>query len=369
MLICETCVMDETVPGFEVRGERCSFCSRAIERLSVSKRDFMGNSGSLDILVQKIKASGSGRDFDCVIGVSGGVDSSFVAHKVVELGLRPVAVHLDNGWNSELAVANINKILNKLRIPLETHVVDWEEFRSIQLAFIRSSVANLEMPTDHGILALLFKTARKYKIKYIIHGGNLSSESIMPSGWMEDARDLAMLRSVVSAYGGGAIRSLPTMSYPMLATNLVFFGLRYVGLLNYLDYKKDEAISILESEYGWRKYSGKHFESFFTRFFQSFILPVKYGIDKRKAHYSSLIVANQLDRAAALNALQQLPYDESTILQDISYFLQKFQLSDEDFEYIMNQPRGDLSRFRSHARLLKRFSQLERFGRFIAAKV
>jgi len=233
--VCDRCVMDTSIRGISFEaGGGCTYCRAAEQRLS--RESYSGDDSGVKLrgLLADIKAAGRGKPYDCVLGVSGGVDSSYTAFLAKRTyGLRPLAVHFDNGWNSELAVQNIERLLKVLDIDLYTHVVDWEEFKDLQLAFLRASVANCEIPTDHGIVALLYRTAAKHGIKYIMHGGNLATESIMPDEWMHDAKDLRFLKSIWRRFGRGSLRTMPTMSYTRLAWYILIRRIRYVSLLNY----------------------------------------------------------------------------------------------------------------------------------------
>jgi len=337
---CTRCVMDTSVREIQFDSDGvCNFCTAAITRL---KRDlFLGpeHDGKLAKLLSDIREAGKGKRYDCLIGVSGGVDSSYTAWLVRrEFGLRPLAIHLDNGWNSELAVQNIERLLKALDIDLHTHVIDWEEFRDLQLSFLKSSIANSEIPTDHGITAILYKEAARNGIKYIINGGNLATEVVMPESWMHDAKDLRLLKSVHRRHGTKPLRTFPMMSYGRLAWYILVRRIRFVGILNYIRYDKDQAAEILERELGWRRYAAKHFESIYTRFFQGYLLPNKFGMDKRRPHYSSLIVSGQMTRDQALKLLSDDPYDSSVAQEDLLYVRKKFGLSESQFDEIMATP-------------------------------
>lgn len=333
--------MDTTVPGisFDHAGV-CDFCRAAERRLATEVHAGDADAaGRVRSLVDEIKHEGASKRYDCIIGVSGGADSSYLAYLAKKVyGLRPLAVHFDNGWNSELAVQNIERLLKTLDIDLQTHVVDWDEFRELQLAFLRSSVANCEIPTDHGITALLYRAAAKQNVRFIVHGGNLSTESIMPDAWMHDAKDLRFLQAIFRRFGRGSLRTTPLMSYTRLAWYIFVRRVRYVGLLNYVTYDKEQAIGVLEHECGWRRYEQKHFESTYTRFFQGYLLPRKFGIDKRRPHYSSLIMSGQMTREAALECLKEPGYSEETAREDVAYIRQKFRLSEAEFGEIMRAP-------------------------------
>lgn len=338
--ICKRCVMDSTVPKiiFNKNGI-CNYCEEALLRIKNETFEGTQRDKNLTKLLNKIKSFKKNNKYDCVIGVSGGVDSSYVAYIIKkEFKLNPLAVHLDNGWNSELAIKNIENLLTKLQIDLYTHVIDWEEFRELQMSFLKSSIANSEIPTDHAITALLYKIAEKEKIKYILHGGNLATESIMPESWMHDAKDLKFLNSIHKKFSSKSLKSYPMMSYLKLFWKIFIKRIKYVGILNYISYDKDKAIEILEKNLGWKKYEEKHFESIYTKFFQGYLLPKKFGIDKRKAHYSSLIINGQMTRTEALEKLKMPTYNSKTLDNDIEYVCQKFEISLEEFNKIINIP-------------------------------
>lgn len=334
--ICSRCVMDTSDPEivFDEHGV-CNHCKGAKEKLrevEEKRKNFDGDAFSAEV-----KAAGKGKKYDCIVGISGGVDSCYVMYLAKKMGLRPLAVHFDNGWDSELAVQNIKRLLEKLEIDLYTYVVDWQEFRSLQLAFFRASTPDCEIPTDHMVYPVLGMMAHKYKCKYIITGHNNASESILPQSWSQGHFDWRYIRSVyrIHGEGSGKLKTFPHFDRP----DYDYFVRKFVwfNILDYIDYNKDEAKKFLQENYGWRDYGGKHYESFYTKFYQTYILPVKFGYDKRRMHLSSLIVAGQLSRDEALETLETLPYDEKTIERDIEYFLEKMQISREEFDRIMKE--------------------------------
>lgn len=354
---CERCVMDTTIQEitFDEQGI-CNYCKTYEMRVNAEILSMPQREQARQRLVETIRKAGTGRAYDCIIGVSGGVDSSYVAHLVKEAGLRPLAVHLDNGWNSELAVENIEKLLKKLDIDLYTHVINWEEFKDLQRAFILSSVENLEIPTDHAINALLLKMADKHKIRYILNGSNLVTEGILP---IQGGRNLdyRLIMDIHKRFGTRKLQSYPKMDIFRFAYLFLVKKIKYIPFLNYFDYDKAKAINLLESNYGWRRYGGKHYESIFTRFFQGYILPRKYHYDKRKAHFSTLIMSNQMTRDEALKLLQEDPYpDQALLKEDFDFFLKKFDFTPDAFEKIMEQPPADPTKFRSYEALFARFA-------------
>lgn len=302
--------------------------------------------GELDELVARIKKSGEGKPYDCVIGISGGVDSSYLALQAVKLGLRPLAVHFDSGWNSELAVDNIHNLVTRLGLDLYTHVVDWREMKDLQLSFIKASVANADIPTDHAFSWVAYKQAEKYGIKYILSGANYASESILPEAWGYDAGDAKHLKAVQKRFGKAKLKTYPVMG---LAKRNLWYPevrrLRTVALLNYLPYVYKDAKRAITDELGWRDYGGKHYESVFTRYFQGYYLPHKFGFDKRLAHYSSLILSDQMTRDEALALMETTNYPEDLRKQDHEFIAKKLGVTVEELESLILRPPVDYSAY------------------------
>lgn len=340
--------MDETVPDiiFDEQG-RCNLCGEYEIRLA---NEAAVSPDGLENLVKMIKGSRKSKDgYDCVMGVSGGVDSCYALKVAVENGLKPIAVHLDNGWNSNIAVQNIKSILDKLGVPLVTEVLDWSEFRMIQVSFIKSGIPNWEMPTDHLITATLYRTAKRYSTRYILTGGNLTSEAIMPKSWMYDSRDATLFKAICRSNGLSKLRYIQIMSFLELAYMVFIKRIKYLPLLNYVEYDKEKAKHELIANYGWKDYGGKHYESVFTRFFQGHVLPAKYNIDKRKAYYSCAIMAGYLSRDEALQLLQKPSIDESQYNLDYPFVLKKFGFSESEFMEIMSASNSSHLDFRNEA--------------------
>jgi N-acetyl sugar amidotransferase len=292
----------------------------------------------LEKSVETIKAQGKGKEFDCVIGVSGGVDSTTVAYHVKRLGLRPLAVHLDNGWNSELSVQNIHHTLNKLGIELCTHVMDWSEFRDLQLSFLKASVINAEIPTDHAIVALLYHTAARLGVRYVISGGNINTEGIMPESWCYNARDLRHVMGVHRRFGSKKLTTFPRISLFHWVHYTFGKGIKFWPILNYLSFNKEEAKKLLMSELGWREYGYKHYESIYTRFYQGYILYKKFNVDKRRAHLSTLVCSGEMTRAQALDELEKEPYPLDQMEQDKDYVSKKLGITVKEFDALMELP-------------------------------
>jgi N-acetyl sugar amidotransferase len=353
--ICSRCVMDTAIKviHFDENGI-CNYCKDYDYRVATELYKEPERSRRLYLLIDKIKKEGQKKDYDCIIGVSGGVDSSYVAYLVKKFGLRPLAIHLDNGWNSELAVQNIQQLLKNLNIDLYTHVIEWEEFKDLQKAFIKSSIENLEIPTDHAITALLFKMANKYGLKYILNGSNLVTEGLYGNSGGSNL-DYRLLKDIHKKFGTKKLKTYPSISIWNLAYKIIVKKIKYIPVLNYIDYNKEKAIKLLEKELGWRRYAGKHYESIFTRFFQGYILTNKYNYDKRKVHLSNLIMSKQISRSEALNELNKHPYPNQELLkEDIDFFLKKFNFTKSEFQTIMNGKSREPSEFKSYEGVFKK---------------
>lgn len=337
--ICRRCIMDTSDPEiqFDEQGF-CNHCRNYFRITRAHKNAARTKQQQLESLVATIKRQGQGRRYDSIIGVSGGVDSTYVAYVVKNLGLRPLAVHLDNGWNSELAVHNIQQILNTLHIDLYTHVINWDEFKDLQLSFLRASTPDAEIPTDHAITALLYHIASREGIHYIISGGNDATEGILPRAWSHGHSDWRYIQSIHRKFGKVPIKTFPHYNLFQSYYFQLIKRIEIVYVLNYMDYVKSDAMKTIERELGWRDYGGKHFESQYTKFFQGYILPIKFGFDKRRAHYATLICSGQITRDAALEAMKSLPYNPDELGAEAEFVAKKFGLTQQEFEDIMHLP-------------------------------
>lgn len=368
--ICEFCVMDSTDPLIKFDVDRsCNHCKHARERFNKFPVTKSEKNKLLLSTVNRIKAKGKGRRYDCLIGLSGGLDSTYLALKVVEMGLRPLAVHVDNGWNTELSVWNIENVIKTLNIDFVTNVLDWNTFKDLQLSFLKSSLCNCEAPTDHSITATLFQQARRHNIKVILSGGNLATESIMPKSWGHYNQDLKLLLDLHKSFGTGILKKFPTISFKQYLYFVLIEGIRQVPILNFMEYDKEQALDELVRQVSFRPYRYKHGESTWTRFFQNYYLPKKFGIDKRKAHLSSLICSNQISRSDALIALKKPLYSPELLKQDYKYILKKLSLSEKQFQEIMNTKAGVVTDYKSHYWLLENFEVLKNIFRSIATRV
>jgi N-acetyl sugar amidotransferase len=289
--------------------------------------------------IKKAKKFGKGNEYDCVIGLSGGIDSSYLGYLVKrKFGLRPLAVHLDNGWNSKLAVKNIEHIIRKLEIDLHTHVINWEEFKDIQIAYFKASVIDIEAITDHAILGCLFHTAAENNIKYLFLGTNDATERILPPAWIFNKYDAKNILSIHSRFGKHPIRTYPLLESAKKHEYISKKGIKLFSPLNFVRYVKSEARKVLIDELGWVDYEGKHYESIFTRFYQGYILPRKFNVDKRRAHFSTLINSEQMTRDQALEELKLPPYTVEMQKQDYDYVLKKLGFTNAEFEDFMLLP-------------------------------
>jgi N-acetyl sugar amidotransferase len=332
--------MDSTDPDiiFDDMG-LCNHCREAENKLRFIHFDSkQEKENTLRKIVEQIRRDGKEQKYDCVIGLSGGVDSSYLAYKVKELGLRPLAIHLDNGWNSELAVKNIENIINSLQIDLFTHVIDWEEFKALQVAFLKSGVIDLEMLSDNAIVVSVYRIMKKYNIKTFLIGANIETESIMPQKWFFTPKyDSLNIRSIFKKFGNGKqLRTFPMLGLIDYVRFHYFKNHNSIALLNYMEYNKAEALKLLQEKVSYVPYPGKHYESRITRFYQSYILPKKYNVDKRKAHLSSLVASRQISRNEALEELRKPLFSSSMELKsEIDYFCKKLELSEIEFQQIM----------------------------------
>ena len=351
--ICTRCIMDDTVQGieFDQKGE-CTFCH--IHDELEAKFPLNENAKSeLQKIVDKIKREGKNKKYDCIIGISGGRDSSFTLYKAVKMGLRPLAVHFDNGWNSENAVRNIENLCAKLNVDLYTHVANWEEFKDLQRSFLYASVPDAEVPTDWVIFSVLFEQALSYGVKYIIHGHSFRTEGTTPLTWTY--MDGKYVNFIQKKFGTKKIKSFPVMSMFDYLYYTFVKKIKQIRLLYYIPYDEEEILKMLTQEVGWINYGGKHHESTYTGFFQSYILTRKFNIDKRKLHYSALIRSGQMKRLDALTKIQKDPFDGG--LDTVKYCLKKLDFTEQEFEGIMNKPKKLFLDYKSYYSLVKKFER------------
>jgi N-acetyl sugar amidotransferase len=331
--------MDTSDPDIEFDSAGvCNHCHRRDRLVATLPATRVEGEVLLGRIVARIKEQGLGKDYDCLLGISGGVDSSYLAHLAVGLGLRPLVVHFDNGWNSELAVKNIESVISKLGLDLQTYVVDWEEFRDIQRSLLKAGVLDLEILSDQAIIATMFRLARKNGIKYILSGHNVATETHLPDAWTWMKFDARNIRAIQRRFGTRPIRSTPLMGILGYVLSQMAYGFKFVWPLNLVHYDKREALALLKEQYGWREYSTKHGESIITRFYQNYILPTKFGVDKRRAHLSSLICSGALGRDEAMRKIGEPPYTPGELEEDLDYVTKKLGFSRDEFDAIMKEP-------------------------------
>ena len=340
---CTRCIMDTSDPQITFDDEGvCSHCRHFDS--AYSERVLAATDGrrveEFRAIAKTIKSAGAGKDYDCVVGMSGGVDSTYVLLKAKEFGLRPLAVHFDSGWNSEIAVANIERATKALDVDLKTDVVNWPEMRDLQLSFFKAGATNCDIPTDHAFPAVALREAAAYGVKYVLSGGNLATESILPKAWGHNASDLRYLRAVHRAHGSVRLKTYPQLG---IVRKQLWYqtirGIKTVRILDYLPYDKEVAKHEISAQLGWRDYGGKHYESVFTRFFQGYYLPKRFGYDKRLAHLSSLIVAGQMTRADALRVVESEPtYDPELQATDLRFVAKKIGLTEQELTALIEQP-------------------------------
>jgi N-acetyl sugar amidotransferase len=331
--------MDTTDPDiiFDENGY-CNHCTSYLNKIKQQTYNGEASDKELLQLVNRMKKAGKNRKYDCITGVSGGVDSTYVVYLLKKLGLRVLAVHMDNGWDTEESVKNIRKIIKNIGVDYVSDVLDWEAFKVVQLAFLKASVPEVETPTDIAIPAVLHKIAAKYGIKYIISGGNYASEGILPKIWQYNAKDMKYFRTIVKRYAPKNFYKFPTFGFLTEMYYKFLKGIRIIYILNYVNYKKDETKELLKKDLDWMDYGGKHHESRITSFVQSYLMPVKFNIDYRKATFSSMICENQMERDEAVRLLKELPYNENTIESDKDYIAKKFDVSRSEFDKILDKP-------------------------------
>jgi N-acetyl sugar amidotransferase len=368
--ICTRCIMDTSDPEitFDENGV-CNHCHDYERRVAAEVfRPPLGHQ-MLAATVAQIKRDGRRKRYDCILGLSGGVDSTYVAYLTKRLGLRPLALHLDNGWDSDVAVRNIHNIVRKLDIDLETHVLDWEEFRSLQLAFLRASTPDSEIPSDHAIVSSLYQAAAKHKVRWIMDGSNIVTEIMVPPAWSRGHGDWRYIKGLNKAFGERPLKTYP--HYGLLQVHLWYQGVRRIRrlpLLNYVDYDKPRAIEVLKRELDWEPYGAKHYESVYTKFYQGYILPRKFGFDKRRAHLSCLVLDGKISRERALEEMDRPAIDAEELRRDRVFVAKKLGLTEGELDEIMRLPRRAFWDYPSNERDVYRTVRY-RLGRLVYQSV
>jgi N-acetyl sugar amidotransferase len=349
--ICTNCVMDTTDSKITFDSEGvCDHCNTFYKDIQPYWHTDEKGRKALQEIIDKIKKEGKGKEFDCLMGMSGGIDSSYLLYVMKEkFGLRPLVFHVDAGWNSQIAVNNIERLVDGLGLDLYTEVINWEEIKDLQLAFFKSGVPHIDVPQDHAFFATMYKFASKHNIKYILTGGNYSTECVRnPLEWMYYQSDSIQLRDIYKKHGKGKLKDYPVTNILWHKVYLPYIkGIKLIRPLDYVPYNKDEAMQLLVDKFGYQKYPQKHFESRFTRFYESYWLPMKFGFDTRKVQFSSLILTGQMTREEALKKLSEPAFDPETINQDFEYVATKLGISVEELQGYMDAPNKTYKDYKS----------------------
>jgi len=339
---CSRCIMDTTAPDitFDEQGI-CNYCTEFLRKkakhLPLDEADRLRR---LDSLVETVRNSAKGKKYDCIVGLSGGVDSSWALVQAVRLGLRPLAVHMDSGWNSELAQNNIANLVRRLGVDLYTHVIDWPEIRGLMEAFFAADVIDVEVLYDNAMLAVNYRQAAKYGLKYILAGTNIATEGVdIPRTWNWHKADKRNIVGISRRFGGPKLKTFPAISTLDMVRYIGLQRIKWISFLDYLDYRKSDALEVLQRDFGYKPYAYKHYESVFTRFYQGYLQPYKFGVDKRKPHLSSLIMTGEMTREEALQRASGIAYpSEKDMEADRLYFIKKMGWSEEKFRDYMSRP-------------------------------
>jgi len=368
--ICKRCVMDTSDPDIKFNDK--GFCSNCEDVIFASEHILKNKDGKgfslLKQEIDKIKSIQAKEKYDCVIGVSGGVDSSYLCLFLKQFNLRVLAVHVDAGWNSNISVSNIKKIIEYCNYDFHTHVVNWNTMRRLQIAFLKSGIPNQDIPQDHVFFAYLYKLALKENIRYFISGGNYATESILPNSWGNDAMDDVFIKDVFKKHGSGELIGYELISFYDYRIKFELKKFKQLRPLNFITYNKENAIKELK-KIGWKYYEYKHGESFFTNFFQSYILPNRYGYDKRKAHLSSLIMSNQITREQALRELSKPLYEKEQLENDINFFIGKLNISKAEFLSLLSLPKNSYKNYRNSDFKTKVFNKINYISKITPKRV
>ena len=362
--MCSRCVMDTSDPDIVFNDEGvCNHCLTAEKNLPKYKFTPQQEGENLKQIREKV-LSRKRRKYDCIVGLSGGVDSSFLAYLAVKkMGLKPLAIHLDNGWNSEIAVANINNIVERLNLDLDTYVIDWEEFRSLQRSFIQASVVDVELLSDHAIHAVAHIMSKRHKVRTVLSGGNYVTEHGLPDKWYWSLKQDALnIKSIDKEFSNTKLKTFPFLD--TIRTRIMQktgYGLYSIQVLNNINYNKPYALEVLKNELGWKDYGGKHRESTWTRFYQDYYLPKKFNIDKRRVHLSALIRTKSVERGQALNELNLPAIPENEESEFVEYVIKKLGFEHQEFLDMLKNPRIEHDHYPTELKRLKSWSTAYQF--------
>ncbi|MCY1151250.1 MAG: N-acetyl sugar amidotransferase [Sphaerochaetaceae bacterium] len=354
--VCTNCVMDNTDSKivFDEKGV-CDYCNSYYTDLLPNWTPNENNDKKLEEIAKKIRKDGKNKEFDCIIGLSGGVDSSYLAYIAKEkMKLRPLIYTVDTGWNLNVAVENIEKIVKKLDLEMYTEVINWEEMRDLQLSFFKAQVPYQDLPQDHVIFAGLYNYAMKNKIKYVLTGSNNATEFVRPPIEWVHLNDLRLIKDIHNTYGEVKFKTIPLCSmfkYKLLYQYIK--GMKRVAPLDYIPYNKKIVERELNEKFGWEKYENKHYENILTRFYEGYYLPTKFGYDKRKSYLSNMILTKEITRDEALAVLKQSPYDEQLIQDDLEYIAKKLGISKKEFEKIINGKNKTYKDYKNSLKLIQ----------------
>jgi len=347
--VCSRCILDDRIPGiiFDENGV-CQYCKIHDELKKIYPLNNKGQE-NLNNLIKKVRRKGKGKKYDCIIGVSGGTDSTYTLYQLVKLGVRPLAIHFDNGWNSDIATRNIKNICSRLNVDLYTYVVEWEEFKDLQISFLKASTPDAEIPTDVGIHSILVKTAAKEGVKYVFNGHSFRTEGLMPIGWTY--MDGKYIDYVHRKFGSIKLKTFPNFKIIDVLYYNIILGIKVIPILNYFKYEKAKVKPFLEKELGWQDYGGHHHESVYTKFYQSYLLPRKFNIDKRIVDYSAMIREGIIDKEAAIKEIERNPHHVKNEIVD--YTISKLGLTKEEFNNIMNLPVKSFNDYPNYYKIIK----------------
>ncbi|MBD2792786.1 N-acetyl sugar amidotransferase [Xenorhabdus szentirmaii] len=368
--ICTKCVMDTTDPIISFNKDGiCNHCEQ-FEKVT-SKLWFPNDIGQekLNNIIEKIKATKNKSKYDCIIGLSGGIDSAYLAIILKDYGLNPLVIHVDAGWNSELAVYNIEQVIKYTKFDFHTHIMNWNEIRDLQVAYLKSGVANQDVVQDHAFFSTLYHYAIKNKINYVISGGNIATESVFPTSWHHSAMDAINIHDIHKKFGTKKLKDYKTINILQYYITYPFVHkFKTIRPLNYMPYDKKKALIFLKDKINYKEYGRKHGESIFTKFFQNYYLPTKFNYDKRKPHLSSLILSNQLTRDEALLELEKPIYDEHELKEDFRYIAKKLKISESEFNELIHSPGRSYSEYKNWDNYFKIFKKIQIISERIARK-